>query len=187
MGINRLEAFSDGVIAIIVTIMVLDLHVPRDASLAALRGEAPLFLAYALSFVVVAIMWVNHRQFLEVARRTDPELLWANNTLLFWMSLIPFATRYLGDTHAAPVPVAVYGALMAITCGAFYWLICALSRHNEQQRARVAHYRHELQKSFAAILMYAATVPLAFYSMRLALAIFVIVPAAYFIPNLSTD
>jgi uncharacterized membrane protein len=187
MGINRIEAFSDGVIAIIVTIMVLDLHVPRDASVASLRADAPLFLTYALSFVVVAIMWVNHRQFLAVARHADPQLLWANNALLFWMSLIPFATRYLGDMHAAPLPVAVYGALMAMTCAAFYWLIWLLSRHNEQQRTRVNHYKHELRKSLAAVVMYAVTIPLAFHSPRFAIAIFVIVPASYFAPKFTGD
>src|ERR1700760_2057246 len=103
MSIGRVEAFSDGVIAIIITIMVLELHVPADASPKALLSNLPLLLVYALSFLTVAIMWVNHHHYLKNARRIDPSLLWANNTLLFWMSLIPFATRYLGQNISSPL------------------------------------------------------------------------------------
>lgn len=117
---GRVEAFSDGVIAIILTIMVLDLKVPQNTSLAALMGIWPTMLAYVLSFFVVAIMWVNHHHMLRTAKHPDAPLLWANNVLLFWMSMIPFVTRYLGDNHAASLPVAVYAGELACTCMAFF-------------------------------------------------------------------
>lgn len=123
MSTGRVEAFSDGVIAIIVTIMVLELKVPDDATLRSLGKVVPLFLVYALSFLTVAIMWVNHHHYLKTARRAEPSLLWSNNNLLFWMSLIPFATRYLGQNPSSPLPVALYAGLMGVTAAAFYWLI----------------------------------------------------------------
>src|SRR5580700_7421185 len=110
MTTSRLEAFSDGVIAIIVTIMVLELRAPSQPKLAALWKVAPVFASYALSFLVVAIMWVNHHHLIHAAKHADAPLLWVNNVLLFWMSLIPFVTRYLGANPRAPFAVALYGA-----------------------------------------------------------------------------
>src|SRR5271166_3501798 len=112
MGTNRIEAFSDGVIAVIITIMVLEMKVPRDTTLTSLLGIAPQFLAYLLSFLVVAIMWVNHHHLLHAARRADARLLWSNNNLLFWMSLIPFVTAYMGDHFRDPRAVALYGVVL---------------------------------------------------------------------------
>src|SRR5436853_308860 len=126
MGTNRLEAFSDGVIAIIVTIMVLELKLPPDGTPQALARIAPTVLSYMLSFVVVAIMWVNHHQLIHAARRADGRLLWSNNFLLFCMSLIPFATAYLGQHYTDALPAALYGAVMT-TCGlGFTWLRAAI-------------------------------------------------------------
>jgi len=127
---GRVEAFSDGVIAIIVTIMVLELKAPENASITSLLAIWPTMLAYALSFLVVAIMWVNHHHILRTAKRPDAALLWSNNLLLFWMSLIPFVTRYLGDNHGAPLPVAIYAGELAVTCATFYWLQSVLAKHN---------------------------------------------------------
>jgi uncharacterized membrane protein len=109
MGTNRLEAFSDGVIAVIITIMVLQLKVPRDTTLSSLRSLAPQFLSYLLSFLVVAIMWVNHHHLLHSTRHPDARLLWSNNVLLFWMSLVPFVTAYMGNNPRDPRAVALYG------------------------------------------------------------------------------
>src|SRR4051812_6380831 len=122
MKSTRLEAFSDGVIAIIVTIMVLELKVPSDPSPRALLGMLPVFLSYALSFVLVAIYWVNHHHLLHVTRHVDGSILWLNAHLLFWMSLLPFATAYVGHHHATPFTVACYGAVQLACCFAFYAL-----------------------------------------------------------------
>ena len=127
MGTNRLEAFSDGVIAVIITIMVLELKVPRDTTLVSLRGVLPQFLSYLLSFLVVAIMWVNHHHMLHSARRADARLLWSNNLLLFWMSLVPFVTAYMGDHHRDPRAV---GSLR----GCVDTLFCVV------RRAALGHY-----------------------------------------------
>jgi uncharacterized membrane protein len=114
MNTNRIEAFSDGVIAVIITIMVLELKVPRDTTLTSLRSIVPQFLAYLLSFLVVAIMWVNHHHLLHAARHADARLLWSNNNLLFWMSLVPFVTAYMGNNHRDPRAVALCSALRCL-------------------------------------------------------------------------
>src|SRR5215468_3522695 len=105
LGKTRLEAFSDGVVAIIITIMVLELKAPHEASMEALLKLTPVFLSYALSFLVVAILWVNHHHLLHTATRVNGRMLWLNNHLLFWLSLVPFTTAFLGENHLAPVPV----------------------------------------------------------------------------------
>src|ERR1700751_1562200 len=125
MSKGRLEAFSDGVIAIIITIMVLELHVPRDTSLAALRPAIPTFLSYALSFVYVGIYWNNHHHLLHAAQRVNGTTLWANLHLLFWMSLIPFTTAWMGQNHFAAAPSALYGSVLLMT-GIAYWILQAL-------------------------------------------------------------
>lgn len=131
MGTNRIEAFSDGVIAIILTVMVLELKVPASASTAALRAVAPSLMSYALSFVIVAIMWVNHHHLMHLAKHATAGLLWANNNLLFWMSLIPFVTAYMGQTHGAPLAVATYGAVLTLAAGGFTLLryVVTLGHH----------------------------------------------------------
>src|SRR5271167_1214855 len=124
MGTNRLEAFSDGVIAVIITIMVSELKVPGDTTLGSLRSVAPQFLSYLLSFLVVAIMWVNHHHLLHSARRADARLLWSNNNLLFWMSLVPFVTAYMGNSPRDPRAVALYGLIMFM-CGSAFSILRA--------------------------------------------------------------
>ena len=180
---GRVESFSDGVIAIILTIMVLDLKVPQEATLQGLLSIWPTLTAYALSFLVVAIMWVNHHHELRTAKRPDAALLWANNLLLFWMSLIPFVTRYLGDSHAAPLAVAVYAGELALTCISFFWLQHVLCRHNLGNETRERQYRHMQLKSSLAIASYLLAVPLAFVSVRTAMGILVLIPMAYFLPE----
>src|SRR5437660_8754082 len=122
MTTSRLEAFSDGVIAIIVTIMVLELRAPAQPTLRALLKVAPVFLSYALSFLVVAIMWVNHHHMIHSVRQVTARLLWLNLNLLFWMSLIPFVTDYMGKNYRQPLPVALYGASLTLCAAGFYLL-----------------------------------------------------------------
>jgi len=180
---GRVEAFSDGVIAIILTIMVLDLKVPQQATVAALLGIWPTLLAYALSFLVVAIMWVNHHHELRTAKRPDAALLWSNNMLLFWMSLIPFVTRYLGDSHVAPLAVAVYAGELAMCCVAFFWLQSVLCQHNLGNEAMERQYRRMQAKAALSIGLYVLAVPLAFMSVRLAMGILILIPISYFLPD----
>jgi uncharacterized membrane protein len=122
MGKSRLEAFSDGVIAIIITIMVLELKVPHEASLDALRPLVPVLLSYALSFLYVGIYWNNHHHLLHAAHRVSGGMLWANLHLLFWLSLIPFTTAWMDENHYAPVPTALYGAVLLMAAIA-YWIL----------------------------------------------------------------
>src|SRR6185437_16428068 len=119
MSRNRIEAFSDGVIAIIITIMVLELRVPIGASLQALRPLTPVFLSYLLSFVLVGIYWSNHHHLFQVVERVSGGVLWANLHLLFWLSLIPFVTAWLGQNRFAPTPVALYGAVLLMAAVAY--------------------------------------------------------------------
>jgi uncharacterized membrane protein len=119
---NRLEAFSDGVLAIIITIMVLELKAPSDASLQALKTLLPVFLSYVLSFIYVGIYWNNHHHMFHTVRTVNASILWANLHLLFWLSLFPFATAWMGENHAAPAPTAVYGFVLLMAAIAYYIL-----------------------------------------------------------------
>jgi uncharacterized membrane protein len=122
MSKSRLEAFSDGVLAIIITIMVLEMKVPHGEGLAALRPLLPVFLSYVLSFVYVGIYWNNHHHLLKAARRATAGVMWANLHLLFWLSLFPFATGWMGENHFAPLPTAVYGGVLLMAAMAYYIL-----------------------------------------------------------------
>src|ERR1700740_2129802 len=126
MSKGRLEAFSDGVIAIIITIMVLDLHVPHDTSLAGLRPAIPTFLSYALSFVFVGIYWNNHHHLLHATQKVNGTSLWANLHLLFWLSLVPFVTGWMGENHFTTIPTALYGFVLLMCSIAYYLLTRAL-------------------------------------------------------------
>jgi uncharacterized membrane protein len=185
MGTNRIEAFSDGVIAIIVTIMVLELKLPPDGSPQSLVKVAPTVLSYILSFIVVAIMWVNHHQLLHAARRADGRLLWANNFLLFCMSLIPFATAYLGQHYTDPLPAALYGFVMALSGLGFTWLRIAIGRHHEHDQSILQRVRPG--KDWFAVTLYAASVPLAYSSVWVSFGIFTLIPALYFMPESLTE
>ena len=134
--------------------MVLELKVPGDPSAAALFERWPVFLSYVLSFLIVAIMWVNHHHLLHSARRVNAGLLWANIHLLFWMSLIPFVTAYMGETHGVPLAVALYGG--------FVVLRSALAKHHPDDADLKAHHRRVQSKNLFSLLLYASSVPLAF-------------------------
>jgi uncharacterized membrane protein len=183
MGTNRLEAFSDGVIAVIITIMVLELKVPRDTTLTSLRSLAPQFLSYLLSFLVVAIMWVNHHHMMHSARRADARLLWSNNTLLFWMSLVPFVTAYMGNNPRDPRAVALYGVVLALCSIAFALLRTAIIQHHLGNQEMVDYHRRIQSKNLYSLLLYLASVPLAFIDVRISFFIFVFVALSYFLPE----
>ena len=183
MGTNRLEAFSDGVIAVIITIMVLELKVPSDTTLTSLRSLAPQFLSYVLSFLVVAIMWGNHHHLVHSARRVDARLLWSNNALLFWMSLVPFVTAYMGNHHRDPRAVALYGIVLSLCSVSFILLHLAIVQHHRGDPEFVRYHRRLLLKSLYLLLLYMVSAPLAFVDVRIALFIFVFVALSYFIPD----
>ena len=183
MGTNRLEAFSDGVIAVIITIMVLELKPPRDTSLASIRSLAPEFLSYLLSFVVVAIMWVNHHHMMHAARRADARLLWSNNTLLFWMSLVPFVTAFMGNNSRDPRAVALYGIVLTVCSLSFALLRSAIVQHHLDNPEMVNYHRRIQSKNLYSLLFYLASVPLAFIDVRISFFIFVFVALSYFLPE----
>jgi uncharacterized membrane protein len=183
MGTERIEAFSDGVIAIIVTIMVLELRPPREPSLASLRLLTPVFLSYLLSFVVVAIMWVNHHHLLHAMREVNARVLWLNLNLLFWMSLIPFVTAWLGQNHTSPLPVAVYGLDLSLAAAAFGFLRVELARQVEAHPLLFAQHRRQQIKNGVSAFVYLMSAAVAFYSVYVAETMFAVIPLLYFVPE----
>jgi uncharacterized membrane protein len=183
MSTSRIEAFSDGVIAVIITVMVLELKVPRDTTLTSLLSLAPQFLAYLFSFLVVAIMWVNHHHLLHVARRADAPLLWSNNNLLFWMSLVPFVTAYLGNNYRDPRAVGLYGATLFLCSLAFTFLRSAILCHHRDEPSVFAYHRRVQRKNLFSGALYAAAIPLGFIDVRISYVIFVCVALSYFWPE----
>jgi len=189
VGPERLEAFSDGVIAIIVTIMVLELKVPDhigDKGLAngLLVPLAPKLVSYAMSFLVVAIMWVNHHALMATVRHATRAILWQNNHLLFWMSLIPFATGFLGENPRLPDAYAVYGFVLAACAGAFSLLRWHASTQGRDNPELTKVHRAVLAKSLLGTALYAAAVPLAYVSILAPITIFVAIPVMFFLPIL---
>ena len=183
----RLEAFSDGVIAVIITIMVLELKAPEDAEPQALLKLWPSFSIYLVSFVFVAIYWINHHNLLSEARRVTSSLIWANTALLFCLSLIPFATAYVGATHAAALPTVVYGALQ-LACGLAFTLTFATIA---AERADDAEFQRAVAprrlQNVVALAVYALATALAAWSPGGALALFVLVAIAYVVPDLLAE
>src|SRR5579864_6625062 len=152
MTTNRLEAFSDGVIAIIVTIMVLELRAPAQPTWSALLKVAPVFLSYGLSFLVVAIMWVNHHHLIHAVRSVTARLLWSNLNLLFWMSLVPFVTDFLGKNYRNPMAVALYGLDLALCGTSFYLLRMELVRQEPDTDLATYHAGVQRKNAFSALL-----------------------------------
>src|SRR5580765_5961711 len=172
MTTRRMEAFSDGVIAIIVTIMVLELRAPSQPTLAALWKIAPVFISYGLSFLVVAIMWVNHHHMIHVVRKVTARLLWSNLNLLFWMSLVPFVTDYLGKNHREPMAVALYGLDMTLCASAFYLLRIELVRQESQNPEMLEYHRGIQRKNTLSFLLYLSSAPLAYVSVYISYFVF---------------
>lgn len=190
VGTERVAAFSDGVIAIIITIMVLELKLPEhltDHSIwsGILQPLSLKLVAYTLSFLVVAIMWANHHELLRNAGHASRSLIWANSHLLFWMSLIPVATHLLGDGLRYPGPVAIYGFVLLASSLGFALLRWVIARQAEgSDTALQSHHREVLARTWIGVALYAAAVPLAYVSVWIALAIFLLVPAMFFLPAL---
>jgi uncharacterized membrane protein len=178
---GRLEAFSDGVIAIIITIMVLELKVPHENSWEALRPLLPRFLSYLLSFVFLAIYWNNHHHLLQAAKQVSGKILWANMHLLFWLSLIPFATGWMGE-HFGTNPVALYATVL-MACGiAYYLLVRSLVDHHGKE-SDVARASGADLKGGLSVLLYAISIGLAFIAPWASCAIFVAVALLWLIPD----
>jgi uncharacterized membrane protein len=182
MGKGRLEAFSDGVLAIIITIMVLELKVPHGEGIDALATLMPVFLSYVLSFVYVGIYWNNHHHMLHTAQNVTGSILWANLHLLFWLSLFPFATGWMGENHFAPVPSAVYGVVLFMAAVA-YWVLqqTIIASQGDNSLLRKALGRDWKGKSSPAV--YAAAALLAFWSPPLAQGLYVLVALVWLIPD----
>ncbi len=180
---SRLEAFSDGVLAIILTIMVLEMKVPHgDASWEALRAVVPVFLSYVLSFVYLGIYWNNHHHLLQAAGRVDGRVLWANLHLLFWLSLMPFASGWMGENHFQARPVALYGVVMLMAAVAYYLLSRALVRlHGEDSALARAVGRD--RKGFLSVVAYLAALLVSLWLPAVALAVYVAVAVAWTIPD----
>ena len=182
MGKGRLEAFSDGVIAIIITIMVLEMEVPHGTELAALRPLWPVFLSYVLSFVYIAIYWNNHHHMLQVTERLNGNVLWANAHLLFWLSLIPFVTSWMGENHFAPAPTAVYGAVMMMA-GIAYWILVRAILAVEGRHSILATAIGNDFKGKLSPLLYLIAIPCAFIHQWIAGGLYVIVAMMWLIPD----
>lgn len=180
---DRLLAFSDGVIAVIITIMVLELKAPHDAGLGALKDLAPVFLSYVLSFVYVAIYWNNHHHFFVLVHRVDGKVLWANLHLLFWLSLVPFATSWLGEHPAAPIPTAVYGVSLLAPAVAWYIMQTVLIREQGGGGAALAQALGGDLKGKLSPLLYLAGIGLAFVDTRISQGLYVLVALMWLVPD----
>jgi uncharacterized membrane protein len=186
MGKGRLEAFSDGVIAIIITIMVLELKVPHDsdhsASLHSLYPLRHVFLSYVLSFIFVGIYWNNHHHMLHAVHRVNGRILWANLYLLFWLSLVPFVTGWTGETGFAAWPVALYGFVMLMAGAAYYILTHALiALHGNDSVLAVAVGND--RKGILSVLIYLIAIPLAFVNPWIAWSVYVLVAIVWLVPD----
>jgi uncharacterized membrane protein len=182
MGKDRLAAFSDGVIAILITIMVLELRVPHGADWAALRGVAPAFLSYVMSFIYLAIYWNNHHHLLHTVVKVDGVILWANSHLLFWLSLVPAATGWMGENFLAPLPTAVYGAILLMPAIAYYLLQKAIMRR-QGAHSMLAHALGSDLKGKVSPLLYIAAMVLAFVSPWVSIAIYILVGVMWLVPD----
>lgn len=182
MGTNRLEAFSDGVLAIIITIMVLELKVPHGADIQSIAPLMPVFLSYVLSFVYVGIYWNNHHHLLHTASRVSGGILWANLHLLFWLSLLPFATGWLGENHFAALPSAAYGVVLLMAAIAYYLLqTCIISTQGPDSPLRRAVGKD--WKGKLSPVLYLAAIGLSFWHQWLAQAIYVLAAVLWLVPD----
>jgi uncharacterized membrane protein len=179
---GRLEAFGDAVIAIIITIMVLELHAPDEPTLAALTPLAPKFLSYALSFVFLAIYWNNHHHLFQSVQRVNGAVLWANIHLLFWLSLVPFATAWLGESPLAPLPVALYGLVLTLAALAYYVLVRELvSLHGPESPIATAIGKDV--KGKASLALYGAALALSPFVPAASLGIYVLLVILWLVPD----
>jgi len=182
MGKGRLEAFSDGVLAIVITIMVLELSAPEEPTLAALRPLIPTFLSYALSFVFVGIYWNNHHHLFQAVKQVDGRILWANLHLLFWLSLHPFVTAWMGETRFAAWPVALYGVNLLASAIAYFILTRTLIARHGMDSVLASAINRDV-KGKISLVIYLAAIPLAFVSTWLAGGLYVLVAILWLVPD----
>lgn len=182
MSKSRLEAFSDGVFAVLITIMVLELKVPQGVDWAALDPLLPVFLTYILSFIFIGIYWSNHHHMLHATRSVNGAILWANLHLLFWLSLVPFVTGWMGENHFAPLPTAVYGSVLFMAAVAFTILATRILAHEGPDSPLAQAFGRDV-KGKASLVMYAVAIPSAFAHQAIADAIYVCVALVWLIPD----
>jgi uncharacterized membrane protein len=182
MSKTRLEAFSDGVVAILITILVLELKVPHETDLNALRPLMPVFLTYVLSFIFLAIYWNNHHHMLQATERINGKILWANTHLLFWLSLVPFVTGWMGENHFAAIPTAAYGVVLLGAAMAYTILLRAiLAEQRPDSPLAIAVGRD--RKGKVSLLLYIVAIPLAFVHQALSEIIYVVVALIWLVPD----
>ncbi|HKE25369.1 MAG TPA: TMEM175 family protein [Bryobacteraceae bacterium] len=179
---NRLEAFSDGVLAIIITIMVLELKVPRGPQFAALTPLIPVFSSYVLSFIYVGIYWNNHHHLFQATRRVSAGILWANLHLLFWLSLFPFATAWVGENHVASVPTALYGFVLLLAGVAYYALQTVIIAHQGPSSILASALGRDIKGKLSPAI-YLAAIPLAFVNAWLANGLYALVALLWLVPD----
>ena len=179
---GRLEAFSDGVLAIIITIMVLELEVPSIAGLGGLQPLLPKLLSYVLSFFYLGIYWNNHHHLLQATRRVDGRILWANLHLLFWLSLVPFVTGWMGENHFAAITVALYGAILWAAAMAYFILSQSLMAHPGNNSILMRAIGRDV-KGKISLAIHAIAIPLAFAATWLACTVYILAAAMWFVPD----
>ncbi len=183
MGKSRLETFSDGVIAIIITIMVLELKIPLGDDLSALRPQVPIFLSYLLSFVFLSIYWNNHHHLYQLVKHVNGLVLWANLHLLFWLTLVPFVTAWMGENHFSALPVAVYGGVLLLSAIAYFLLTHTLIRLHGRESLLAKAVGGDF-KGIISVVIYAVAILLAiFYYPWMAVALYAVVSAMWLIPD----
>lgn len=182
MSKSRLEAFSDGVIAIIITIMVLELQVPHEPTLAALTDLAPVFFSYVLSFIYLGIYWNNHHHLWQAGKHVNGRILWANLHLLFWLSLVPFATAWSGETYFAELPMAVYGFVLWMAGLAYFILVRMMISHHGKDSTLAAAIGRDI-KGMISLVGYTIAIVLAFFIPSVSFALYVAVALIWFIPD----
>lgn len=182
MNTGRLEAFSDGVLAVIITIMVLEMHPPHHTSVAALRPVLPVFLSYILSFIYIGIYWNNHHHLLHAAQHVNGSVMWANLHLLFWASMVPFTTAWVGENHLASWPVALYGFVLLMAGTAYYILSIQLIRLHGPSSVLAKSIGSDF-KTKASLVIYVAAIPLAFFRPWVAAIGYVAVAIIWLVPD----
>jgi uncharacterized membrane protein len=182
MNAKRLEAFSDGVMAIIITIMILEIKAPEGDALMSLKPIFNKFIAYVLSFIYVGIYWNNHHHLWQAVERVNGRILWANLHLLFWLSLMPFATAWMGEHYSAPVPVAVYGFVLFMASMAWY-ILAVLVVKEEGERSRVAQAFQRDMKTKWSMAIYGVATIIAMYLPMVSIIVYAALAAAWFIPD----
>ncbi|OJW83675.1 MAG: hypothetical protein BGO69_05095 [Bacteroidetes bacterium 46-16] len=179
---SRLEAFSDGVLAIIITIMILEIKVPEGDTFEALQGVLPSFLSYVLSFIFIGIYWSNHHHMMHAVTSVNGAVLWANLALLFWLSLIPFATNWMSENHFTTVPVALYGMVLLMCAISYTILVQVLLRHLGKDSLLAKALGSDI-KGWISLAMYGVAVLVAFYNSKISLAIYIAVALVWLIPD----